>query len=189
MTVFLIRRRWHLEIGFYAADLGAPLDAIRASLPDARFITFGFGDRHYLEARERDVPNLLAALWPGAGLILATSLRVTPQQAFGEGNVVALQLDPSRGRAAQQFIWQSLARNDRTLRPQAPGPYPDTFYFASSQRYSAIHTCNTWAAEALQAAAVPVHSVGVLFAWQLWMQVRGLRAARLPQPPSPLPSG
>ena len=34
--------------------------------------------------------------------------------------------------------------------------------------------CNTWAAQVLKAAALPIHSAGVIFAGQLWGQVRHL---------------
>jgi Protein of unknown function (DUF2459) len=61
----------------------------------------------------------------------------------------------------------------------APGPYPGSGYFNAVPRYSAFHTCNTWAAEALKAAGLPVRSRGVALAGQLWRQSRRLDAASL----------
>jgi hypothetical protein len=47
-----------------------------------------------------------------------------------------------------------------------------SLFFAAAPKYSAVHTCNTWAAEALRAAGLPIHSRGVVFASQLWSQIR-----------------
>jgi len=58
--------------------------------------------------------------------------------------------------------------------PHAVGSY--SAYYESIQHYSALHTCNTWAAEALQSANLPVSSSGVEFSSQLWQQVRKLQS-------------
>jgi hypothetical protein len=42
-------------------------------------------------------------------------------------------------------------------------------------KYSALHTCNTWASEVLRAAPLRTHRWGVLFAGQVWSQVRRLQ--------------
>jgi hypothetical protein len=176
-TVYVARRKWHIDVGFAAADLG-PLAALNAEFPAAKYLFFGFGDRHYLLAKNRDAPLLLGALWPGPGLILLTSLQGLPAQAFGESQVVELELSTAQTRAIQSFIRSSIA--DPT--PYAKGPYEGSLYYAARQRYSAFHTCNTWAAQTLRAGDVPVRARGVLFAGQLWSQVRKLGGARVSMP-------
>src|ERR1039458_10254570 len=51
--IYVIRRSWHVDIGFAAADLQPPLAALRSDFPDAHFLLFGFGDRHYLVDHDR----------------------------------------------------------------------------------------------------------------------------------------
>jgi hypothetical protein len=68
-----------------------------------------------------------------------------------------------RDTAAQAFIWNSLDRQAGT-HSSARGSYGGSLYVAAAPRYSALHTCNTWAAEALKAAALPIHSGGVIVA-------------------------
>lgn len=193
--IYLARRGWHVDIGFAVPALEPPLQSLGAQFPGARYLFFGFGDRHYLLAKHRNGPVLLGALWPGPGLILLTALTSTPQAAFGEEHVIALTVSLGQARAAQAFIVQSLSadngqalgaggRQDAAdgIQPYAPGPYEDSSYFATTAKYSALHTCNTWVAEALKAARLPVHSGGVIFAGQLWRQVRRVppRRASLP---------
>jgi Protein of unknown function (DUF2459) len=170
-TVYVVRRKWHIEVGFAAADLG-PLASVSAEFPGAKYVFFGFGDRHYLLARNHEAPVLSGALWPGPALILLTALRDTPAAGFGGSQVVALELSAAQTRAVQSFIRGSIAElGPYAPAPYAKGPYEGSLFYAASARYSAFHTCNTWAAEALLAGDVPVRSRGVIFASQLWSQV------------------
>ena len=167
-VVYVARRGWHIDIGFAAADLKRPLEALTAEFPRARFLFFGFGDRRYLEGKDRRAPVLLAALWPGRGLILATALAAQPTSAFGATKVIALKLTPSQAGEVQAFIWRSLDEP----RSYATGPYEGSLYFSATPKYSALHTCNTWAAEALAAGGLPIRGAGTVFASQLWRQVQ-----------------
>jgi len=77
----------------------------------------------------------------------------------------------------QAFIWQSLRHNaDSSPEEVAHGPYEGSAYFGAVPRYSGVHTCITWAAEALQSAGLPIHSRFTVVAGQLWPQV--LKLAR-----------
>jgi hypothetical protein len=44
----------------------------------------------------------------------------------------------------------------------APGPYPESAFYASSGTYSLDYTCNTWTATALKAAGLPIQASGVV---------------------------
>ena len=173
-VIYLIRRKWHVDIGFAAADLQPPLASLRADFPAARYVLFGFGDRHYLLDKDQGLGGMLGALWPGPGLMLVTGLATTLQAAFGDGNVIEIVVTPAQSAAAQAFVWKSLATNDGAVAALRAGPYDGSLYYASSERYSALHTCNTWAAQGLQAAQLPVHSQGIAFAGQLWRQAQRL---------------
>ena len=124
---------------------------------------------------------MAAALWGGAGLVLVTSVgRQQPEQVFGPDNVVRVALTPRQMSDLQGFIGRSFAWRDGAIVPALPGSHAVgsySAYYESLQRYSALHTCNTWAAEALKSAELPVSSSGVEFAWQLWEQVRRLDTA------------
>jgi uncharacterized protein (TIGR02117 family) len=173
-VIYVVRRQWHVDIGFAADELQPPLAALAASFPGAHYLLFGFGDRHYLLDQDRGVGGMLAALWPGAGVMLVTGLDASAQDAFGEPHVIEIRVSAQQAAAAQRFVWQSLAAQRGAITPLRAGPYDGSLYYASTQRYSALHTCNSWAAQALRAAQLPVHSAGVVFAGQLWSQARRL---------------
>jgi hypothetical protein len=178
--LFVIKRGWHIDIGFAVQSLTPPLRAVRAQMPAANYLLFGFGDRRYLTARSQRLDALIAALRPGAALVLLTGLTQTPQVAFGAHAVRTLPLAPWQMQAVQQFVWQTLAHSRGVLQPVQSGPYADSTYLAAVPRYSGLHTCNSWAAQGLAAAGLPVHTRGVVFAWQLWGQLPRLQRSAVP---------
>jgi hypothetical protein len=174
-VIYVARRGWHVDVGFAAAELQPPLKSLMNEFPGAQYLFFGFGDRHYLLAKNRSAPVMLAALWPGLGMILATGLKSPPSSAFGGSHVVSLAVTLRQASDAQTFVWQSLGKQStEDVKSYAPGPYEGSLYFQATPKYSAFHTCNTWAAESLAAAALPIHGARVIFAGQLWSQVRRL---------------
>jgi hypothetical protein len=177
-VIYVVRRGWHIDIGFDTADLIPPLVELTPEFAGVRFLFFGFGDRRYLQAKDRNVPVLLGALLPGRGLILATGLTSTPKLAFGTRQVIALHVQPRQARDVQAFVWRTLDGGHS----EAAGPYEGSLYFSAKPGYSVLHTCNTWAAEALAASRLPIHSTGVIFASQLWRQVRRLEKAQTIRP-------
>jgi hypothetical protein len=167
VIVYLARRKWHVDVGFAAADLEPSLAPVSARFAGDKYLFFGFGDRHYLLAGSRKTPSMLRALWPGPAAVLVTAVN-DPEAAFGASQLIELALRADQARAVQAFIRASLS--GAQLSPLAPGPYADSAYYAAEPKYSAVHTCNTWAAEALQAGAEPIHARGVILAGQLWSQ-------------------
>lgn len=182
--IYVARRGWHIDIGFALADLAAPLAAVNTDFPTARYLFFGFGDRHYLVAKNKNFPGMLGALWPGAGVILASGIAGPPEMAFDAAHVVRLVVSPAQARAAQAFVWRSLLKDGGPPRVYAPGPYANSLYYSAVPRYSALYTCNTWAAQALEAAPIAVHSFGVVFAGQLWSQLQQFNGKAVARSPS-----
>ncbi len=178
-VVYVARRGWHIDVGMATADLMPPLESVAADLPAARYLFFGFGDKHYLMAKNHAAPVLLSALWPGAGIILSTGIEGTPDAGFGADHIVRLRVSEDQARALQAFIWASMMQQGDSVSVYSPGPYEDSAYYLAAPKYSALHTCNTWAAEALRAAGLRVRSGGVIFAGQLWSQVRRLKRSEV----------
>jgi len=176
-TIYLVERGWHTDIGLPATQSGDALAELRTTFPGVHTLVIGFGQRAYLLHREHDLADMLAALAPGAGALLVTALRDTPQTAFPADDVVVLKVS-TRGLARlTDFIAGSFERPpDGTLHAIADGPYPGSLFYASTSTYSAGFTCNTWTAEALQTAGLPVHVAGVVFADEVADQARRIAA-------------
>jgi hypothetical protein len=172
-TLYVARRGWHVDVGYAKQDLREPLRSIAKNFPDANYVFFGFGDMHYLaDAKNQHGPAMLAALWPGPGIVLVTTIQSAPAAAFGDANVIALPATEQQSQDSQDYIWHSLVSHSQEVVVYRPGPYEGAYYFLATPKYSAFHTCNTWAAQTLRAAGFPVRTQGVLFARQLWSQAR-----------------
>ena len=177
-TIYLVERGWHTDIGLPATQLDDTLAELRTTFPGVHTLVIGFGQRAYLLHREHDLADTLAALAPGPGAMLVAALRDTPQTAFPADDVVVLRVS-ARGLARlTDFIAGSFERPpDRALHAIADGPYPGSLFYPSTSTYSAGYTCNTWTAEALQTAGLPVRVAGVVFADEVADQARRIAAA------------
>jgi hypothetical protein len=140
-------------------------------------LLFGFGERAWLLHRQHDVTDMLAAVLPGPGALLVTALSVPPRSAFPPENVIPLRVSMRGLAQLNDFISRSFELTpDGAPRAIADGPYPGSIFHASTMRYSGLFTCNTWTAEGLQTAGLPIHAGGTLFAGELADRARAIAA-------------
>ena len=122
-------------------------------------------------------PRFCWAAASGPAVMLVIPLQISPEAFFGAANVFVLPAPPEGIQRLAQFLWDYLAvDNDGQPRRISTGPYPQSVFFASTGTYSLGHTCNTWTAEALRAAGLPVSAAGVVFAGQVLDQLSSIPA-------------
>jgi uncharacterized protein (TIGR02117 family) len=174
-TVYVIDRGWHTDICLAADDVRGPLAAVKQAFPGVRYLSFGFGERAFYQSRHTDLFTMLRALFPSQAAILVTALRVAPADAFGGEHVVALPLTAAERARLEAFLWSYLRKGPGD-EPQvlAPGPYPGSLFYAALGTYDAAFTCNTWTADGLHIADLPISAEGVVFAGQVMGQVRAV---------------
>ena len=170
-SIVVIRRQWHIELAFPASELTPSLGPVVMQGSRARYLGFGFGDRNYLLGGSSRRAGAIAALWPRPGLIRVQTLDGSPQQAFGAGQVITLAVTRTQSRQAQEFIRDSLLAGAVIAAAPASRSDGESQYFEALPRYSLNFTCNTWAAQVLAAAGLPVRTRGVVLAGQLWSQL------------------
>lgn len=177
-TIYLVERGWHTDIGLLATQARGTLGQLRTVFPGVRTLVIGFGQRAYLLHPHPDFGDMLAALAPGPGAMLVTALRDTPRTAFPATDIVELHVSAPGLARLVDFVTKSFERTPGDgPRAIADGPYPGSLFYASTRTYSAGYTCNTWTAEALQTAGLPVHADGVVFADEVAYQARRVAAA------------
>lgn len=175
-TLYVISNGWHTEIGVPASALAGPLEIFRKAFPDARYFAFGWGERAFYMSPAPTWTEALRALLPARAVLLVLGLGMPPSHAFVTGiRVIPLPITRSGWSSVAGFVWRSFAVT-RTGRPHrlGPGPYPSSAFYAAAGTYDGTHTCNTWTAEALHTAGLPVRSAGVVFAGQVMRQIRAL---------------
>jgi hypothetical protein len=168
-AVFLLDAGWHTEIGLPPWTLPPPLGAI---FPEAALVFFGFGKRHFMLAERPGPAEWLAGPFPGEAAMQVTAWHAPPARA--------LRLPVAPGHPPLGLA---------LLASFAPGPVliaqrPGRRFFQAARGYSLAYTCNSWTAEMLAAAGLPVRAEGVVRAGGVMGQ-----ATRLPGVCQAAPAG
>jgi hypothetical protein len=133
-------------------------------------------------ARDPGIGDLLRAVSPGPAVMLVIPLQASPEGFSGASNVFAVAISRDGLQRLLQFLWDDIAKDQEgTPHRIGTGPYPQSVFYSSAGIYSLAHTCNTWTAEALGVAGLPVSAAGVVFASQVLDQVRPLAVATAQQ--------
>jgi uncharacterized protein (TIGR02117 family) len=177
--VYVIRRDWHTDIGLPVQEIAGPLAALEKPFPGVRFLTFGFGERQFLVNHSKDFGAMLSALLPSRSAVLMTALSASPEQAFGEGNVVVLRVSRAGLDRIETAIWRELEQTPTGEAVKlANGPYPGSVFYAARDTYDGLFTCNTWTAETLRISGLPMPVAGVLFSGQVMGSARWISAVQ-----------
>ena len=111
----------------------------------------------------------------GTGSDARHSLQISPEAAFGTSNGFSIRASQEGIQRLSQYLWDYLAADEQGApRPIETGPVPQSVFYAPAGTYGLGHTCNTWTAEALRVAGLPVSTAGVVFAGQVLDQLRPL---------------
>ncbi|MGH7089500.1 MAG: DUF2459 domain-containing protein [Stellaceae bacterium] len=166
--LYLIDGGWHTEVGLSRAAAQALPAQFTQQFRNARYLVFGWGERDYYMAAHPGPFDVMRALVPGPAVTLVIPLAATPEAAFGPRHVLALPVSEAGIVRVSTFLWNSIAkdRNSHPLRA-GPGPDPGSEFLASTASYDIAYTCNTWTAEALSAAGLPIDPSGMIFAGQV----------------------
>jgi uncharacterized protein (TIGR02117 family) len=171
-AIYVVSGGWHTELGLPLEELTGGLAALKPEFPSARYLVFGWGARDYYTAQNAGIADLLRAAVPGPAVMLVIPLQISPEAFFGASNVFVLSAPREGIQRLAQFLWDYLVLDqDGPPRRIGTGPYPQSVFYASTGTYNLGHTCNTWTAEAIQVAGLPINAAGVVFAGQLLGQL------------------
>ncbi|HWT36987.1 MAG TPA: DUF2459 domain-containing protein [Paraburkholderia sp.] len=177
-TIDVVERGWHTDVCVQVQDMPDLQAWLAQDFIGATYLCFGFGEREFAMTREHSILATLSALWPGRGAILMTVLRDTPAAAYGVDKVVTLQVDAAGKARLAAYLDQSVQR-DTLSHPVrlGDGPYAGSRYFGATANYAGYYTCNTWTADALRSAQLPVDGT-ILFASTVFRQAREVAACQ-----------
>ena len=160
-TAWVANYGWHTEIILPASVLTADLAQLRP--PGAVALSFGFGKTDFMVVPSPGLGDFLAGAVPGPATVRVLTLRVPPPASTGSP-LVRVVLSPERLGRLQAFLSGAIARGaDGAPVVAATPPDADTRFYAASYGYSLAYTCNSWAADGLERAGLPME-FGVVFA-------------------------
>jgi hypothetical protein len=170
---------WHTGLVLPAAELG-PLQPLLRSDRQASYLSFGWGNRRFYMSTHPGSGDAIAALFHSPSALFVQAAAAPADLLASDARILWVCADREQLWRVDRYIEQSLLRPERPV-DLGRGPLPDSRFYASTEHYSALHTCNTWTGAALQYAGLPVRASGVLFSSQVDGRVRALRACPAPQ--------
>jgi hypothetical protein len=174
-VVYVIERGWHTDIGLPVSELSGPLTVLPAAYPGATFLSWGFGERQFLQTRHPSVMLMLSALFPSKSAVLMTALKASPEEAFDPPNVVKMHISPDGLARLEAGLWGALTKGaDGEPVVLAEGPYLGSTFYAGANTYAGYFTCNTWVAMLLHAGGLIDSANGVLFSGDVVRLARGV---------------
>jgi uncharacterized protein (TIGR02117 family) len=172
-TVFVVHNSWHAAIVLDRGDLSHDALPELSDFPDAKFIEFSWGDQDYFPDPNSGIwAALRAAFWSGGSVLHLVGFSENVGQFYRGAEIFELRLAPAAQQQLIHFISQTFARANSSSRAQAsPGLFPYSRFYPASAKFSVLRTCNTWVAEALASAGLPISPGTVLTAGSLASQL------------------
>jgi hypothetical protein len=165
-VVYLIDHGWHTDIAIPSGELRGKMTVFQRIFPGLQVLVVGFGKRTFMMAPVTTSGDLLIGPFPGDGTILAVGLKGAPAVAYDQGIEATIALPPGGAKRLSDFVWNTLKVEDGTPEKLADGFFPGSIFYATRTGYAGTYTCNTWTADALHAAGLPIDADGVVFAGQ-----------------------
>jgi uncharacterized protein (TIGR02117 family) len=150
-----------------------------AHFPGARFIEFSWGDRDYFPHPQPGVLLALKAVfWSSGSVVHVVGLTTAPEVFYAAAERVELRLAPPAYARLIAYLSHSFARPPTGAAQAQPGLFANSRFYPSTRKFSFLKTCNTWVAEALHSAGLPVSPGLVVTAAQLGEQIAKLETAQ-----------
>ena len=167
VSVWLVSRGYHTGLILPAKDASDLITPLAGE--SSGFAEFGWGESYYYQAPTVELCDAPRALFFSEGSVVRLEFcgdELEPEFA-ASGFVIRFDLSARQFLDLCRFIDESFAKKDCSVTRETIEREGAVGYYTSVHRYSIIHTCNTWAARALEAAGTGVTGAGVIFAFQL----------------------
>lgn len=168
-TIYVVHNDWHAAIVLEKAEVPVTLVPETADFPTARYLEFSWGDKDYFPDPQASLFTAVkAAFWSRGSVMHLVGLDRGPVESYQGAKIIGLrrsQVDLARLVA---YLGATFARPEAgKAAPSRPGLFHNSRFYNATGNFSLLHTCNTWVAEALAAANLPIEPSGVITAGDL----------------------
>jgi uncharacterized protein (TIGR02117 family) len=171
---------WHVGLAVEARHLDPAVLPEVEDFPDARWIEIGWGDAAFYQDPDPGLGTMLeAALTPTPAVLHLVAMPAEPAHYLPQAEVLAFRLDDAQFDRLIAYVSDHMDRGGaRRARAIGPGLYPVSRFYPAHGEFSLDRTCNTWVAQALAAAGLPVEADGVARASTLMARLRAALGGR-----------
>jgi uncharacterized protein (TIGR02117 family) len=177
--VFIVHDDWHAAIVLRKIDLAAALIPEIEDFPGAEYLEFSWGDADYFQSPQTGIRLALrAAFWSRGSVLHVVGIDRPLPDYFSAGQIIQVPISHDGFHRLTEFLSMQFERVGPGGRASpAPGLVPNSRFYPSTGKFHIFRTCNTWVADALQYAGLPVTSGLVITAASLARRVRPLGVA------------
>lgn len=163
----------HAGLVISAEALLQRLPELAADFSPSGRIELGWGDAAFYQADNPGAAQALRALlWSGGSVLHLVQVPTTPVHDYPGARVLELTLDePGQQRLLDSIAASFVRGPNADLQSLGPGLYGHSRFYPANGRYSLRNTCNTWLAQALASAGLPLTSTSVVTAKSLMTQL------------------
>jgi uncharacterized protein (TIGR02117 family) len=179
-TVFVVHDAWHAAIIIKKADIPPVILPELKDFPSAEYLEFSWGDRDYFPAPEGGLGLALkAAFWSSGSILHVVGFREAVENVYPGTDIIAITVSEEGFQRLINFISKTFSRSHPTAPAEArPGLFSNGRFYLAEGKFSILRTCNTWVAEALNTAGLPINPGYVITAANLGNQVRSFAARK-----------
>jgi uncharacterized protein (TIGR02117 family) len=179
-TVFIVHDAWHAGIVIRKMDIPPVVLPELRDFPSAEYLEVSWGDRDYFPAPDGGLGLALkAAFWSSGSILHVVGFKDAVENVYPGADIIAITLSEDGFQQLIKFISETFSRPHPPAPAEAwPGLFSNSRFYAAEGKFSLFRTCNTWVAEALSAAGLPINPGYVITAGNLGSQVRSVVAGR-----------
>jgi uncharacterized protein (TIGR02117 family) len=179
-SVFIVHDAWHAAIVIKKADIPVAVLPELKDFPSAEYLEFSWGDRDYFPAPDAGLGLALkAAFWSSGSILHVVGFKDAVENFYPSADIIGITLSEEGFQRLIQFISDTFSRPHPPAPAEArPGLFSNGRFYAAEGKFSVFRTCNTWVAEALSAAGLPISPGYVITAGNLSNRVRPLAAGK-----------
>ncbi len=165
---------WHTDIVVAQGEAVRRAIPEVADFPDARYLSFGWGDAEFYRTPDPGLAmTLQAALAPTPAVVHLVGLRRQPGEAFPSAEVITITVTAPRYEALLAHLAAAFDRGGRDrVSALGPGLYSSSRFYPGSGEFHLFNTCNTWTANGLAVAGVLQAADGIIRAETLMSRLR-----------------
>ncbi len=175
LAIGVLIEGWHSGLILPVGELG-PLGPLLPRYPDERYTSFGWGNRRFYMSPHPTFAEAVSALFSSPSVVLVEGAPTWRALSSSGAQLHWLRADQDEIWRMDAYLRRTLGSPGARARRLGRGLQADSAFYASPERYDALHTCNTWTADALQNAGYPIHDHGVIFSSQLERLIEKLPA-------------
>ena len=177
------QRKIHLvNIGWHVGIIVPVDNVLKRNLPetfdfsDRKYIEIGWGDKTFYQTSNPSFSMAFDALLKSTSSVIHLyGFNQTIRTTFKDAEIIELDIEEDNYIKLLYFIHKSFTLNaDGSAQLKGPGLYEkeNSFFYAANGKFHMFNTCNTWVANAIQAAGIEINSNNIITSDSLMDAVR-----------------